>query len=69
MNLFKKQLRPANSIVHFDTKRYLTGIRRVQKRKVSKRNISTTWGTLGFTEFYAHPEATNRVKYPVLYYT
>jgi hypothetical protein len=25
--------------------------------------------TLGFTEFYAHPEETNRAKYPVLFYT
>lgn len=42
---------------------------------LSRGNIVATCGvchpgaTLSFTEFYAHPEESNRAKFPVLYYT
>jgi nitrate/TMAO reductase-like tetraheme cytochrome c subunit len=42
---------------------------------LSQKNILNTCrkchpaATMGFTKFYAHPEESNRAKYPVLYYT
>jgi len=41
---------------------------------LSKENILTTCrkchtkATAGFTKFYAHPEESNKVKYPIIYY-
>jgi hypothetical protein len=43
--------------------------------RLSRKNIVATCrachagATAGFTKFYAHPEESNRGKYPVLYYT
>jgi hypothetical protein len=42
---------------------------------LSQKNIRATCrachpkATMGFTKFYAHPEESNRAKYPVMYYT